>query len=609
MSELLQELIVRIKYEENAASKSSMLNGLKGTAGAIENVAKVGIGLATVVAASTYKIAQGINSLYLTSHNMGNSTIRTLKSITQAAEDVGDSVEGMTSALQGLNKFQKTTGEGANRYIAQFAGANFKPGMSAPDTMLEIVKNIPSLKASGMTQEYFYAAMDQMNIPFETAQPMWENNKEFLSQQEKHKAAIGTEVDKMAPGIHGQMERFSIDMDKTLSAGAVAFGDSLQKVIDLELKGFEWAIDGFEKHSGEIKDSLKIGMDALGGNYKLMSEKFDRMDLSLSGINKSFSEFVHPLEYLKDAITGLGPSLETIFVKLIEGVGFIFGGKMMLDALKGVSFFTTAGAAKAANMGKAFAPKAALGVGIATYSATKWGNELLGNPAGKLGIYAYEKTHDILGNNTLSQGLEKSLNPANIGKNIPLNVRLREQTGIESLREMGMSNIDSAAVMANITRENGKLDPFAEGDKNKKGEYEAYGLLQWHADRQKNYEKVFGHSMKSVVDADKAFAEQMEFINIERQTTEKGAWNKMQNVENDPYHRGAAFSQYYVRPGDVEGEKSARGQAALGYAQQYGDVHITVSGVSDPQEAAKLVQERLENKTKMQQRYSVQSHQ
>ena len=114
----------------------------------------------------------------------------------------------------------------------------------------------------------------------------------------------------------------------------------------------------------------------------------------------------------------------------------------------------------------------------------------------------------------------------------------------------GVSAAEAAGLAANVLSESsGKID--ATGDSGK-----AYGLLQWHADRQANFKKFAGHDIRQ-----STMEEQMAFILHELGTTE-GSAGKALSGATSAREAGELASKLLVRPRDVQGEATRRGNLA-----------------------------------------------
>jgi len=120
-----------------------------------------------------------------------------------------------------------------------------------------------------------------------------------------------------------------------------------------------------------------------------------------------------------------------------------------------------------------------------------------------------------------------------------------------------------AGFLANIQQES-SFNPRETGDGGL-----AFGLGQWHPDRQADFKVAFGHDIH-----DSTFDEQIEFMNYELQHKEAGAMARLKTAAN-AYDAGAIISQYYERPFDVEKEARNRGAAADQIARD-ASVNVTI---------------------------------
>jgi hypothetical protein len=133
--------------------------------------------------------------------------------------------------------------------------------------------------------------------------------------------------------------------------------------------------------------------------------------------------------------------------------------------------------------------------------------------------------------------------------------RVTDAYAMEYFEGRGMSPQEAAAYASQIHSEsNGKVD--AVGDHGA-----AYGLIQWHADRQKRFKEMFGHDIQqSTADEQLAF-----IVHETKQGTERSAGKKVAGATS-AQEAGALASEYYVRPADRAGEAKRRGDyAALLY--------------------------------------------
>lgn len=159
---------------------------------------------------------------------------------------------------------------------------------------------------------------------------------------------------------------------------------------------------------------------------------------------------------------------------------------------------------------------------------------------------------------------------------------------MEFYKSKGWTPAQAAGIVANLDAESG-LKPNLPGDGGA-----AYGLGQWHKDRQANFARWAGHDIR-----DSTLQEQMEFVHYElTQGTERLAGNALRN-QSTARGAGSTMSRMYERPKAVLEAAQNRGAASEAILASDGGGgssttqtnHITVSGVSDPKKAADLVVE------------------
>lgn len=141
-----------------------------------------------------------------------------------------------------------------------------------------------------------------------------------------------------------------------------------------------------------------------------------------------------------------------------------------------------------------------------------------------------------------------------------LNNRLKKGGGdavgavVDYFTSKGWSREQAEGIAANIEAESG-FKANAKGDGG-----QAYGLAQWHPDRQAEFAKQYGKDIRNSTGA-----EQLEFINHElTRGNEKSAGNKLR-AATSAYDAASIVSREYERPADAAGEASRRGASAAGY--------------------------------------------
>lgn len=130
----------------------------------------------------------------------------------------------------------------------------------------------------------------------------------------------------------------------------------------------------------------------------------------------------------------------------------------------------------------------------------------------------------------------------------------------------GMNPYAAAGMAANFQRES-NFNPAAVGDNGK-----AYGIGQWHPDRQAKFKEVMGFDIRG-----SSIFDQAKFAVWETQNTEKGAGSRLAGA-GSASEAGAIASKYYERPADVEGEARKRGALADMIFGRYGTSAMAATG-------------------------------
>ncbi len=145
--------------------------------------------------------------------------------------------------------------------------------------------------------------------------------------------------------------------------------------------------------------------------------------------------------------------------------------------------------------------------------------------------------------------------PVSPGEPVPQSNRTQE--AMDYFVGQGWTRAQAAGIVANLQAESA-MKPDAVGDGGR-----AYGIAQWHPDRQANFERFAGHPIQG-----STFEEQLKFVQHELTHTESAAADRLR-ATTTAREAGAAVSRYYERPADREGEASRRGSLAEQIAAGY----------------------------------------
>lgn len=141
---------------------------------------------------------------------------------------------------------------------------------------------------------------------------------------------------------------------------------------------------------------------------------------------------------------------------------------------------------------------------------------------------------------------------------------------VSKLQALGWGKNQAIGIAANLKQES-EFRPSAVGDGGK-----AYGLAQWHPDRQANFAKAMGRNIQgSSVD------DQLKFLTYEMtKGTERGAGNRLKDASSVA-QAAAIVSRYYERPAATAEEMTRRAGIANGIAKSLGDAVPTFRAVTD----------------------------
>jgi hypothetical protein len=143
----------------------------------------------------------------------------------------------------------------------------------------------------------------------------------------------------------------------------------------------------------------------------------------------------------------------------------------------------------------------------------------------------------------------------------------KHSSASKALEQLGMKQFEARGLATNIMAES-SMNPMIGGDGGK-----AYGLMQWHPDRQAKYTKLMGHTMQSVKDKKTALAEQLKFAHWEmtQDSYESKNFSRASKESGGNASKMAGLvSKYVERPKAVEEAARNRSAQGAGYEKQYG---------------------------------------
>lgn len=224
---------------------------------------------------------------------------------------------------------------------------------------------------------------------------------------------------------------------------------------------------------------------------------------------------------------------------------------------------------------------------VKDFTAKMWDNAkgIGGAIAGEIGNVAGKIGNSIIGTANASEGgdMPSRVSESSFGKH---------KQASEMLQSLGMKQYEARGLATNIMAES-SMNPMSVGDGG-----EAYGLMQWHPDRQAKYTKLMGHTMQSVTDKDMALKEQLKFAHWEM-TQDPYESKNFARASSESGGNSAKMaglvSRYNERPKAVEEAARNRANQGAGYEKQYGSFVSPQIASATPKKEIMATPEQIQN--------------
>lgn len=147
----------------------------------------------------------------------------------------------------------------------------------------------------------------------------------------------------------------------------------------------------------------------------------------------------------------------------------------------------------------------------------------------------------------------------------------KDAAAMAYFQSQGWTKEQAAGLVANINRESGmRADAVGDGGR-------AYGIAQWHPDRQAEFARLFGKPMQG-----SSVEEQLAFMHYElTRGNEIAAGNKLRKAST-AYDAAASVSMNYERPANRNSEASLRGGMAMALLNGIPGASNAAAGAASP---------------------------
>ena len=547
-SEVLQEFLVRLRFDVDKGGegkyKSATSNVEKAADKAQKNVNK-----------SSSKMASNFNSDMESMSRSANSTSQAVEkhgsAIGSSLGKIGKGTIALGVAAVGAAVKVNSIGE---RYIQATNAATFAVRRLGVSSIQNFKAMNYAAEAVGLTTSEIASTMENLNnmkfkygaqtanqiqqallAPNINANDTEEErlNKIAVHANQQYKANPNNSITLMAnaeaAGINPQMMQYMMQYGNDYKKKydefnpAVGSADDANAAKALEIKNTEMFTNALLEGKAAASEMTKAYID--------QRLKFDDFLLSVvksSSSNEAFSAYMaKELLTIDNVTSALG--ILAVVALAVGGATAIMGGVAGLVGLGGAALLLR-------NYGKDLGINSLLGSVMGNQTGDSDNQEPLWksaindttNKIGSFELGVSDTFKNMMGDNSTKQLFNE-------------------------FKALKYSDKDAADIAANFNAESGG-DPFAYGDNNK-----AYGLGQWHPDRRRDYEKLFGHTMASVKDYGQATKEQILFADWELKNTEKDNWDR---GHHDMTHNDSIYSRFIERPAALDADSRKRGNEA-----------------------------------------------
>ena len=242
-AEILQEYLVRVGYHIDPISQRKFEEGLSASGKKVLGVGTALTAMTAAMATATAAFAYDMRKMYFAAE-LGNTTVKNLRSMEFAGKQIGVSGDAMASAIH--NMAQAIRLEPGITAFIQSLGVQVT-GRDASDVVKDLVQalnKMPEYQASGIMQDMF--GMDP-----DTYHQMRTHFDEFIAQQEKINAlyrqhgvdidAAKTNVMHYANEIDSLKAKLNLTSDAMLLRFLPAFDDAATKLGESANWWTDWA--------------------------------------------------------------------------------------------------------------------------------------------------------------------------------------------------------------------------------------------------------------------------------------------------------------------------------------------------------------------------------
>ncbi|WP_110993117.1 phage tail tip lysozyme [Pseudomonas sichuanensis] len=526
--DVMKEFLVSLGFKVDKTGMKSFTDGVDGATKTVKNLVTAITGASLAVAAGVSAFASNLEGLYFAAQRVGASAT-SIKSAEYAARDLGASAAEARGSLESMARFLRDN-PGGESFLKGIGVQTRDANGNLRDTADLMVDLGNRLRSMPWYQAKQYAGI--LGIDDNTLRAIISGDfGRKLEENRKHLAGSG--LDQATKDAHAFMEALRGILIQ-FEGFTVRVQASLMKTLGPELQRFsEW----FEKNSPMIADRLA----------EIVAKLLDLAEQAGPYLQQIWKFFVD----LDTATDGWSTRL-LVLIGLLNTIG-------ALGVVAGIS-----------NLAAAFL-RLGSAIGGAGAAASGAGAVALGTLATGLGAALYSSS--------LNEGEDDLVHQRKLAEDrasgeIPGGTDMAYRI-IQFFTGLGWTEDQAVGITANLSAESG-FNPTAVGDGGK-----AYGVAQWHPDRQANFKQWSGKDIRQAT-----LEDQLGFVHYELTQGAEVAAGKLLRAADNARDAGAVVSRYYERPAKADAEAAARGSAAAQLSQSN---TINVYGATDPNATASAV--------------------
>ncbi len=517
---VIREFLVALGYKQDEAALKRFSDGIEKATKSVFALAAAVETTAIAVAAGVARFASNLEALYFASQRTGAS-VNNIKALGVAAANFGSSADDALSSVEGLAKFLRNNPGGE-----AFLGVPTRDARGQLRDMTDILIDLGKHWASMpqyLTSQYagMFGISDRMMLAL--------RNGDFAREV----ARVRTELKDSGFGQASlDAHRFMMglrDLELYLLQFAARVEDALQNRLGLSVRS---ATEYLRDHGKELAEKLVDVLQKLWNVVELLKpafvwlyDKFVAMDKATDGWSTKLILAGVALKYMGGAeIIGGVLSLAAAFLKLGTGVTAATTGGGLIALLGRLGIAAGGGIGLGLLIDKLFPSVADFGE--------------------KIGGMVYQA-----------------------GNRVPDALRF--------FQDRGWSAAQAAGIVSNLISESG-LGAGATGDNG-----QAYGVAQWHPDRQADFAHWAGHGIRG-----SSREEQYAFIDYELRMGSRRAAGALLHAARTADQAGQVVSRDYESPAAGAAAAAERGRLAARLFQQ--TTTINVNGAGDPVAVAHL---------------------